>query len=169
MNQANRNLTASILLTTLVAGTLDIAAALTRFVIKTGKDPLTVLRYIASAIYGPAALSGKNPWTPAAGLFLHYFIVLLFTILFFLIRNQFHMSRWQAVIAGVVYGLVVWSIMNLLVVPLSLAPAIPITFEGAVTEMLILVFCIGIPISMMANMHYLYKKNSVHHVVTESE
>lgn len=155
-----RPLTRSILTAGFAAGTLDIAAALVQYYSKTGKDPTNVLRYIASAVYGPKAFSGGAAMA-VWGLFLHYCIAFLFTLFFFWVYPKLGIARKNiipTVLAGLVYGLVVWALMNLLVVPLSAAQTGPFVWKKAIVAMLILVGCIGLPIALFARKHYLYKK-----------
>lgn len=42
----------------LLVGTLDITAASVQYYARTGKSPLNVLRFVASGVFGQAALSG---------------------------------------------------------------------------------------------------------------
>ena len=50
----------AILLTALLAGTLDAAAAVVHYIIATGKNPLVIFPYIASGVFGKAAFSGES-------------------------------------------------------------------------------------------------------------
>lgn len=155
-----RSLTRSILTAGLVAGTLDIAAALLQYYTKTGKDPANVLRYIASAVFGPKAFSSGIPMA-ARGLLFHYCIAFLFTISFYGIYSRLGIARKKimvTVLTGLVYGLFVWAVMNLLVVPLSAAQTGPFVLKKAIVAMLILLFCTGLPLALIARKYYLYKK-----------
>jgi phosphotransferase system glucose/maltose/N-acetylglucosamine-specific IIC component len=58
------------------------------------------------------------------------------------------------VVAGIVYGLLIWAVMNLIVVPLSRIGSRPFTAMNMIIEMLIIILCIGIPLSFMANSFY---------------
>lgn len=155
-----RSLTRSILTAGFVAGTLDIAAALVQYYSKTGKDPANVLRYIASAVFGPTAFSSDTAMA-VWGLLFHYCIAFGFTLFFFWIYPKLGIARKNiiaTVLAGLVYGLFVWAVMNLLVVPLSAAQTGPFVWKKAIVAMLILLCCIGLPVALFARKHYLYKK-----------
>ncbi|HEY4612913.1 MAG TPA: hypothetical protein VII11_08025, partial [Bacteroidota bacterium] len=75
----------AILTTWLLAGTLDILAAFTQYMIGTGgKNPVNVLLFIASGVFGrETAFSGGYPMA-ALGLAFHYFIAFTWTLLFYL-------------------------------------------------------------------------------------
>ncbi len=148
----------AILLTGLVAGILDGAAAVISFIIKTGKDPAIVFKYIASAIVGKTAYTTPGWSMVGLGVILHFAIAFIFTILFYFLYARIKWIGKNKVLAGILYGVVVWVIMNQLVVPMIMAAQPPFVLKNAITSMLILICFIGIPVSLMANKHYLYKK-----------
>jgi uncharacterized membrane protein YagU involved in acid resistance len=122
--------------------------AMSKFVLTTGRSAMRVPVYIASGIFGKAAFtdSGMAVW----GLLLHYIIALLFTSFYFWLAHRWAwlIKHWG--ISGVVYGLGVWAVMNLLVVPASQAPSLPLEPVNAGLEALILIGCIGLPVSFLA-------------------
>ena len=65
-----------------IVGTLDILSAFIYYFIKTGKNPLNILLFIASGLFGKEAFAGGNKMM-MIGLILHYFIAFAFTIFFF--------------------------------------------------------------------------------------
>jgi hypothetical protein len=138
----------------LLVGTLDILAAFVFVVVKTGKNPLIVLSFIASALFGKEAYSG-GALMQLIGLVCHYFIALSFTVFFFLIYPRVKALQYNAILTSIVYGLFVWSVMNLVVVPSSQIPDRPFDVAGAMINMAILIVCIGLPLSLMARKHYL--------------
>jgi uncharacterized membrane protein YagU involved in acid resistance len=134
-----------VLLTALVAGTLDGLAA----VIFLGKmNFMGVFQYIASAIFGTEAFAGGIK-TALIGLVLHYFIAFSFTLVFIIASTKTPVLRKNIVLSGIIYGIVVWTIMTLLVVPLTKIPAAPFNYERAILNAVILIFCIGLPISYL--------------------
>ena len=135
----------SLLPIALIAGTLDGLAA----VIFLGKmNFVGVFQYVASAILGKAAYTGgiKNA---LFGLALHYFIAFSFTLFFAFISNRTLVLRKNVLLSAIIYGLFVWTVMNLLIVPLTKIPASPFHYERAILNAIILVFCIGTPISYL--------------------
>jgi len=148
------SLTKAIIKAGLVAGTLDITAACLNTYLRSGKPPSAVFRYIASALFGKAAFSGGTV-TIITGLLFHYLIAFGFTILFFLIYPA--LQRWLSryiILTGMVYGMVVWCIMNLIIVPLTAAPKLPPDNLQLLLGMAFLVFFIGIPIAIFARQYY---------------
>ena len=57
-------------------------------------------------------------------------------------------------IAGILYGLFVWAVMNLAVVPLSFGKPVSIVVNKAAIAALILIAAIGIPVSLLADKYY---------------
>ncbi len=152
-----RKLPQAILLTGLVAGTLDIIAACIQFYSKTGKGPGPVLRYIASGVFGKKAYAGGTPMA-AWGLLFHYLIAFGLTIFFFWLYPRISWIGKNKILAGIFYGIFAWAITTQVIVRLSAIQAGPVVFPKIWLPILILIFCIGLPVSLMANKHYLYKK-----------
>ena len=140
-----------------LTGTLDIAAAFLQYYIKTGKGPGNVLRFIASGVFGTKAFAGGMAMA-GWGLLFHYIIALLFSIFFFLLYPKIAALQKNWMVTGILYGLVVWALMNLLVVPASSAPPLSFHAGRALLAAGILVLCIGLPSALLANKYYLYKK-----------
>jgi hypothetical protein len=156
MQQPNQPKSAfkTILTAGLLAGTLDITTALVLYAVRTGKNPLLVCRYIASAVFGKeAAYSGGNGMV-AAGFVLHYIIAFIFTIVFFLLYPKIHVFIKNKFAAGILYGLFVWIVMNLLVVPLTRIPSFHLTLSNAVQNIIILMLAIGLPVSLIVHQYY---------------
>lgn len=143
----------TIVLAGLIAGTLDITAACLQYYIKTGKGPGNVLRFVASGVFGTDAFKGGNE-AAAWGLVFHYIVAFLFTLFFFWIYPRMKFLSWNKVITGAGYGIFAWLVMNLLVVPLSNAPAIPFVLSKAIVAAAILMVCIGLPISLIVSRYY---------------
>jgi uncharacterized membrane protein YagU involved in acid resistance len=136
-----------------LVGTLDISAAFLYYYTKTGKNPLRVLTFIASGIFGKAAFAGGSEML-LAGLALHYIIALTLTFFFFWLLSRLEGLRKVNLLVGIVYGIFVWAVMNLVVVPLSSVSKQPFQWDTALINVLILIACIGIPLAVMANNYY---------------
>jgi len=133
----------------LVAGTLDILYA---FVFWHFRDvaPGAILRSVASGVLGEAAYEGGAP-AAALGLGLHFVIALGWAALFYVAARRFSALVQHAAVAGMLYGLVVYVLMNYVVVPLSASPLTP-SHDGVVIVggVLAHVFLIGLPIALIA-------------------
>ena len=143
----------TILLSGLLVGTLDILSAFADVYINTGKNPLIVLNYIASGAFGKTDFTSGNNGA-LMGLLFHYIIAFAFTFLFFWLYDKINLRGINWIVTGIVYGLFIWMVMNLIVVPLSNAPHKPLSemqFKKALKAALILICMIGLPLSLIAN------------------
>jgi len=157
----------SIIKAGLVAGTLDICAAIISVYARSGKGPEVIFRYISRGAFGDDARTGGMAYV-VAGLLFHYIIAFAFTILFFMLYPKIRQWASKYIIAtGLVYGAVVWCIMNLIIVPSSRITPAPPTVDSVIREMLILMCCIGLPIAIIAKKHYHERDHSTirsHHL-----
>lgn len=149
-----------IIFTSFLAGTLDIAAAFTNSYLRSGTSPLIILQYIASGILGLNAFSGG--WgTAFLGLLFHYFIALIWTFIFFKVYPFLKLNPKHRIPAGLIYGIVIWLIMNLIILPLSNVRLIPFQVLQTIIGIGFLMLFIGLPISLMYHKFLLYiKRNS---------
>jgi uncharacterized membrane protein YagU involved in acid resistance len=133
----------------LFAGTLDIIAAFVNYAIKSGKDPLPILNFIASGVVGKEeAYDPTNTLIMRVlGLLLHFLIATIFAAIFYYAWPLFRRISQRWIVTGLLYGVLVWLAMNLVVVPLSSTPVMKHTTSGVITNMLILMFCVGLPIA----------------------
>ncbi|HKZ68404.1 MAG TPA: hypothetical protein VJ111_18680 [Chitinophagaceae bacterium] len=148
-----KNFWKTIALAGLLVGSLDIIAALVNFYINTEKDPLIVLKYMASAMFGKSGFSDGNAMA-AWGLLLHFLIAFIWTILFFLIYPKLKLLSWNRIITGILYGILIWIMMNRVIVPVSKASTGPFDLKQAIIAVLILIAAIGIPLSFIAHRYY---------------
>ena len=154
MNEKAQNPLKTILLTGLVAGTLDILAAFANAYLSNAVSPIRVLQFIASGLLGKNAFEGGLT-TAGLGLLLHFIIAFSWTILFFFLYPKIKQILTNPIITGLVYGLIIWLIMNLAVLPMSNINKQPFslnwqTFIGIGILMLFVV----LPISIMVNRYY---------------
>ena len=148
-----KNLFSTIIKAGLIVGTLDILAAFAYNFMKSGVSPSNILRYVASGVLGNAAFSGGNI-AIFSGLLFHYIIAFAFTIFFFWLFPKLNLSAKNTLLTGILYGIFIWVIMNLVVVPFSNVPKQPFNAVNAAMNAVILIVCIGIPLSFMANRFY---------------
>lgn len=142
-----------IVLTCLLAGTLDILSAIVDSSIRFKITPVELFQFIASGVFGPKAFSGGIPMA-IAGLLFHYFIASCWTVFFFLIIPKFKFSPKYKIPVGLLYGIFVWLVMNLIVVPLSNVHKVKFTWSHTIMGMLYLMFMIGLPISLVFYRYY---------------
>jgi hypothetical protein len=142
--------TGKILKAWLLVGSLDIIAACTQYYIKTGKNPENVLKYVASAVFGKDASAGGTMMS-VYGLVFHFINALLFTLFFFFVVSKFRFASANRILTGIGYGAFMWAVMRFLVLPLSNVQLLPLTLTGSLIAIAILIICIGLPLSFIAN------------------
>lgn len=133
----------------LIAGSLDILLAFANAWWSSGVSPLRVLQFIASGLLGQKAFQ-PSYGIALLGLALHFFIAFFWTVLFFIIYHHYKRMVRSPFLQGVFYGLFVWSIMNLLVLPLTNVPRSDFQWLGAIKGIVILIIAIGLPLAYFA-------------------
>jgi len=133
----------------LVAGTLDIAENII-FNHFRGVTMKMIFQYIASGLIGMKSFS-LGAESLALGVVIHYAIAMTWTVVFYLLSRKLMILTRQAAISGIVYGGVVYVIMNFIVLPLTSVPHAPraMTVASRVSGVLALLFCIGLTISLL--------------------
>ncbi len=134
---------------TLVVGILDLADAFVFFGLR-GARPIRILQSIASGLLGRGAFSG-GPGTAVLGAVLHFFIAFVVVATFLVASRYISILRRTPVWSGLMYGVVVYLVMNFIVLPLSAAGrgsyAWPIVANGLIIHML----GVGLPSSLFAS------------------
>ena len=131
---------------TLVAGTLDILAAI-GMTLAYGRPVDAMLRYVASGPFPGAKQMGTAG--AALGLAVHFTLMAIMAAIFVLAANRFPRLKAQPVYWGVAYGLVTYVAMNLLVVPLRFG-TFPTNPVGIASQLLFHILLVGIPIALIA-------------------
>lgn len=146
----------AILVAGLIVGTLDILSASIQTLIN-GRNPVGMLKFVASGVFGPEALTGPDSYA-AFGLFFHFCIAMIWTIIFFFLYPRIAVMRKNKVMTGVVYGIFVQIIMSQIVLRLANTPPLPFRLKGQLIAAGILIVAIGIPLAFLADRYY--KKNA---------
>ena len=140
----------AILLGGLIAGVLDITAA---FVLSAprGIRPAVILRGIASGLLGRSAFQG-GIGIAILGAFLHFVIAFGAAAVYVTTSRWLAILTRQAILCGLLYGIVVYLVMNEIVLPLSAFP-----FRGGhpsavniLISVVVLMLVVGLPISLSA-------------------
>ncbi len=133
----------------LVAGVLDIIAAILINVVFKGQTTVTkLLQYIASGLIGKTAF-GNGFATAALGLLLHFAIAFIFTIIFVLLYPRLKIAHTQPLLAGIVYGILVWLVMNAIVIPIAFAKDFKFNFQAQWLGIIVIIACVGIPVALI--------------------
>jgi hypothetical protein len=132
----------------LIAGTLDLAGACLVSWLRAGVTPVRVFQSIASGLYGSSSFTGGAK-TAVLGIVLHFFIATTAGALYYFASRRLSFLIDRPIIAGVSYGVVVYLFMNFVVLPLSAVARRPVPLSGRIIGMLIIIFCIGLPIAFI--------------------
>ena len=144
--------TQAILTATLACGTLDAIAASTQAAAL--HIPIArVWKGVASGLLGPRALESGSTTVPL-GLALHYFISLAISTIYVVAALRLPFLIEHPLLAGALYGIAVFLVMNVIVLPLSRRPKRPFNLKFAATQLVIHIVIVGWPIALSAH-HFL--------------
>lgn len=130
-----------------IAGALDILFAITFAYVK-GSSAERLLQTVASGLLGESSYAGG--WAAAGlGLCLHFLISYLFACIFLVAAQSLRFLSGRPLVSGILFGVAVFFVMRLLVLPLSAFPH-PITFRPLAwgLDLLSHMFLFGVPISL---------------------
>jgi uncharacterized membrane protein YagU involved in acid resistance len=132
-----------------VGGAGDILFAIC-FAAFNGTPPQALLQTVASGLLGKASYDG-GPTTAALGLLLHFLMAFAFAAVYVAASRRFKFLTQQPVIAGAVFGVLVFFFMRLVVLPLSAFPY-PVHFRplATVLDLASHMFLFGLPIALSA-------------------
>jgi hypothetical protein len=142
----------TILLVCLLTGTLDAIAAL---LISYKVPPVIIFKFIASGWFGKQAMSGGIGMV-LWGLVFHYLIATIFSVILFQLYPVVIKILRDKYFTGIIYGLLIWVVMNYLVLPFTNIPHGHghIQAIGLIKGIAALIICVGIPIALMADNFY---------------
>jgi hypothetical protein len=125
----------------LIAGALDLTAAFLTF-------GLNAPRAIAGGLLGPTALHG-GAGTYVLGVLLHFFIACSAAAIYYAASRVLGFMTEHAVVCGMFYGIAIFLVMNLAVLPLSALHAKgPYRLAGLIQGLLVHMILIGLPIAL---------------------
>jgi hypothetical protein len=138
----------------LLCGVLDITAACVQAWVQVGRGPGVVLRGVASALWGAAAMTA-GPGMAAIGLAMHFLVALTATLVFYALSRRLAWLRTAPLwLVGPLYGVVVFCAMNYGTLPAlsvlrNLYLHTPPRFPGSMgwPQLLIHMICVGTPIA----------------------
>ena len=132
----------------LIAGTLDIVAACVSAWLRGGTTPVRVLQFVASGVLGASSFTGGAK-SALLGLAFHFLIATTATAVFYFVSRKWLFLIEHPIVAGLLYGVLVYSFMNFVVIPLSNVRQGTATLSGRIIGLLIIMFCIGLPIALI--------------------
>ena len=138
----------AVLLGTLTVGVLDLIDAMVFFGLR-GVAPVRILQSIAAGLLGRDAFRG-GPATAALGALLHFFIAFGIVCVYYLVSRRLGILTRHPVLCGLLYGVIVFVIMNRVVIPLSAAVTGPWSLPGLANGLLIHALGVGLPSALFA-------------------
>ena len=145
----------SVLITACIAAVLDLAGAIVSFKVSRGGFPVNILKYIAGGLFKGKAIEGGAEMHILGGI-IHFFIALIWTFLYYYFFPKIKLLQKNYILNAFFYGIVIWCIMNLIVLPLSAWKA-PVSFQNIkeiIKAMVILILCVALPIAFRAKKYY---------------
>ncbi|MGB7283176.1 MAG: hypothetical protein WBE13_13010 [Candidatus Acidiferrum sp.] len=125
----------------LIAGALDLTSAFISY-------GMGVPRAIAGGLLGRSAFHGGTG-TYVLGILLQFFIACSAAAIYYAASRKLEFMTEHAVVCGMFYGIAVFLVMNLIVLPLSALHAMgPYRLEALIQGLLIHMVLIGLPISL---------------------
>jgi len=132
----------------LLSGVLDLTATST--LVRTQGIPFErLLQRIASGAFGPSAFQGGKR-TATAGLFFHFLISFTAAFVYYASSRKLAILIDHPLLSGVLYGAAVHLVMNRIVLPLS-AAAIPSSAKAFLTQLVIHILFVGLPIALVVS------------------
>ena len=139
----------------IIAGVLDAVFAVTLYVVVLGRlSLLQVLQYIASGLLGQSAFAGG--WASGAlGGAIHFVIAWAWAFIYWVARDKsrfmrrYTSTRSERLVAGALFGALVWTIMDVVVLPLSGAAPTPVSSPLFVVFLAEHALLVGWPIALV--------------------
>lgn len=139
-----------IAIATFIAGTLDILSAVV-FSIMAGSTPIRMLQSVASGPFGDAALA--NTSYAVAGLLVHFTIMACMVTAYMVVAQRSRLLLDRPILAGVLYGILLWLVMYWVVLPLRFHAPHPSQVVPIAKQLFSHIVLVGIPIGLVARRH----------------
>jgi uncharacterized membrane protein YagU involved in acid resistance len=134
----------------LLAGTLDIVYACVFWAVRADIPPTRIFQSVAAGLLGEASFQGGAS-TAALGLFLHFLIACTMALAYYVAARRWPVFARRPVPLGVAYGLLLYVVMNLVVVPLSAASPGSRDPTWIAHTVAVHAFLVGLPIAWFAS------------------
>jgi hypothetical protein len=129
-------------------GVLDLLDGIIFFRLR-GVAPIRIPHSIAAGILGRAAFQGGLQ-TAAIGVLLHFMIATTIVLTFYVVSRRLTILLRHPIAAGILYGLVVYTVMNYVVIPLSHAGRGAFSWPVLLNGLFIHAFGVGLPSALFA-------------------
>lgn len=151
-NQRSWTATQTILWSSAVVILLDGIAGIIYFYTLLKLGPGQFMQWIASAINGPSAFAAGAS-TIVEGFIIHVIVTVIMGLVYYYAFKESNLVRKNAIVSGIIYGLGIWVVMNLVIFPLSNVPAAPFVLFNAIVSIIWHIVLVGIPFAIITNSH----------------
>lgn len=131
---------------------LDGIAGVIYFYTLLNLGPAQFMQWIASAINGVSAFAGGSS-TIIEGFIIHVIVTIIMAVVYYFAYKASSLVRKNAIISGIIYGLGIWIVMNLIVFPLSNVPPAPFVLFNAIISIIWHIVLVGLPFAIITNLH----------------
>jgi hypothetical protein len=132
----------------LACGVFDITQAMVAWYLQSGAKPSTILQAVAAGVLGRDSFQGGMK-SAALGAVLHFFIAFSWAAVYYIASRRLTFMVERPIISGLLYGELVWLVMNFVVIPLSAINRWPTwTKASIITGPIGHLFLVGLPIAL---------------------
>lgn len=139
----------------LIAGVIDIAYAI---IVYSPTHPVRIFQSVGSGIFGRNSFK-MGAESAVVGLLCHFTIAIGAAVVYYLASRMIPFMTQHAVLAGLIYGALVYGFMHLVVLPLSAAPAGHAAFIYKACEFVEHWFGVGLPIALSVRHYSPYERS----------
>jgi len=132
----------------IIAGILDIGYVIVFYALK-GIGAMRVLHGVAAGLVGREAAIKGGIATASLGLAIHFAIAVCVAAVFYAVSRKVRLLIEQPIVSGLIYGLIVWLVMNLAVLPLTATPPKSFPPSAWLPVLIAHLVCVGLPIAFV--------------------
>jgi hypothetical protein len=107
-----------------------------------------LLQTIASGALGPSAFQGGKR-TATIGFLFHFLVALIAAAVYYATGRNLALLLDHPLLSGILYGTAVHLVMSRIVLPLSRAPKRKFSAKAFLTQLVIHIVCVGLPIALV--------------------
>jgi len=132
-----------------IGGLLDAIYATVLWGVILGSNPSGIWQSVAAGLLGKASFDGGNA-TAVLGLALHFCIAFVMALVYVLASRRLPVLLSRPILMGVLYGFVLYGVMNFVVVPLPAIGWRAPTLAGSIRALIPHILFVGPAISLIA-------------------
>jgi hypothetical protein len=131
-------------------GFFDILEPILFFWAVVGASPMRVLQGVAAGLIGRDAAVAGGWKTALLGLVLHFFIATVVAAVYYIASLKLPTLVRHPILWGIAYGVAVYLVMNVIVLPLSAAPRMAYSPPMVIHGLIVHALFVGLPVALIA-------------------